>query len=149
MLVFFFLREKCYTKMFFYPSISSRLHEASVPVPLWCTAESTALVSRFAAAGVAPWLDAHFQRLGCIHPLSFWADWWQNMQHVTDLVYSCLQHKALGLDVASVHVRSYLLIFCLFVPFNNYFDMRWPSRPARLVCPVRLKEQIIFFTTFL
>lgn len=42
-----------------------------LPVPLWCTAESTGPVSRSEAGGAAPLRDAHFQRLGCIRPQFF------------------------------------------------------------------------------
>lgn len=135
----------------------------SLPVPLWCRVESTGQVNTSEAAGAAPLLDAHFRHLGCIHPQFFWTDCGHNMAQVTEAshrtsVITCIfvkihwserrhntSHHTSALTLMKCvwlfFARSHLLVFCLLVPFNNNFDMRWSSRTTRLVCPV--KNQIM------
>lgn len=56
--------------------------------------------------------------------------------HRSKRKHICPELYKVCVNSASVHARSYLLLFCLFVPFNNNFDMRWPSGTTRLERPV-------------
>ena len=53
--------------------------------------------------------------------------------HITRQPWALLRKCAIR---APARDRSHLLVFRLFVPFNDDFDMRRPSRTARLECPV-------------